>query len=77
MKYIQKATHARTHRHTQIHTHTPVFRPSWILSGTTRMSRYKKVKPVALIYFKQNEIHGVSMTYIIYVHGFSGHEKWR
>jgi len=29
---------------THTHTHTAVLRPSWILSGTTRVSRYQKGK---------------------------------
>jgi len=38
-------SHADTHTHTHItHTHTTVSRPSWILSGTTRVSRYQKGK---------------------------------
>jgi len=34
--------HARTHAHT--HTHTTILLPSWILFGTTRMSRHQKGK---------------------------------
>jgi len=36
--------HARTHTHTHTHTHTTILWPSWILSGTTRVSRHQKGK---------------------------------
>ena len=39
----QKHTHTHTHTHAHIHTHT-VLRPSWILSGTTRVSWHQKGK---------------------------------
>jgi len=29
------------------HTHTIVLRPSWILSGTTRVIRYQEAKPIS------------------------------
>ena len=35
-------THTPTHTHT--HTHTTILQPSWILSGTTRVSRLQKGK---------------------------------
>jgi len=49
--WIFKITHTR-------HTHTTVLRPSWILSGTTRVSRHqkgktRKVKPIWIYWSKR------------------------
>jgi len=52
-------THTRTHAHTHTHTHThtTILWPSWILSGTTRVSRHqkgktRKVKPTWIYWSK-------------------------
>jgi len=39
----QTKTHKHTNRHTH-HTHTTILRPSWILSGTTRVRWHQKGK---------------------------------
>jgi len=46
-----------THRHIQ-YTHITVLQPSWILSGTTRVSRHqkgktRKVKPIWIYWSKR------------------------
>jgi len=44
-----------THAHTCAHarTHTTVLWPSWILSGTTRMSQRQKGKPISIYWSKR------------------------
>jgi len=49
-------THTHAHTHTQ--THTTILCPSWILSGTTQVSRHqkgktKKVKPIWIYWSKR------------------------
>jgi len=39
---ISEITHINKCKHT--HTHTTILRPSWILSGTTRVSQHQKGK---------------------------------
>jgi len=45
-QYHNKSKHACTHAHTHARTHarTQLLRPSWILSGTTRVSQHQKGK---------------------------------
>jgi len=49
----------------QKHTHTTVLRPSWILSGTTLLSRHqtaktRKVKPISIYWSKMMSGSGIS-----------------
>jgi len=50
------ATHAH-HTHTHTHAHTTVLQPSWILSGTTRVSWHQKGK--TSLDLLEQEIHSI------------------
>jgi len=50
------------------HTHTPVLRPSWILSGTTQVSRYQKGKTMKvnnLDLLKQEMVSGSGISWAV------------
>ena len=66
--WMHAHTHARTHTHT--HTQTTVLRPSWILSGTTRVSRHqkgktRKVKPI-WIYWSNRQWVAIHLKVVYY-----------
>jgi len=60
IQFVEAAIHTRT----RTHTHTTILHPSWILIGTTQVSRYQKVK-TCLDLLEQEIVSGSGISWTI------------